>query len=301
MGLLQPIPVGTPFERVGIDILGPFRRSRNGKTVIVVATDYATRWAETEALSSGKALPVAKFMLEKIITRHGAPRHILSDRGQTFRSQLVHELLQCMGTTNQYTTSYHPSCNGLTERLNKTLADMLSKYTNTKQTDWDEYLPHVTFAYNSARQDTTKYSPFMLVYGREPILPTEANLMEPNDSQDAHKIREKALAVRNMAAENINKKRATDKVRYDEKHRHLEFKEGDLVKVFTPIRKVGRSEKLLLRWFGPYKIVRKIGEVDYEIQKGPTKSSKKEVVHVSRILPYNDPWTPEVVPVDDDE
>lgn len=136
----------------------------------------------------------------------------------------------------------------------------------------------------------------MLVYGREPILPTEANLMEVGNSQDARKIRERALAVRNIAADNINKRQTTDKTRYDEKHRHLQFEEGEQVKVFTPVRKVDRSEKLLLRWFGPYYIIRKVGEVDYEIQKGPTKKSKKEIVHVSRILPYNDPWTPEVVP-----
>lgn len=299
VGLLQPIEVGTPFERVGIDLLGPFRRSRSGKTMIIVATDYATRWVETEALSSGQAKPVAKFILEKIITRHGSPRYILSDQGKTFRSNLVRELLKCMGTCNQYTTAYHPSCNGLTERFNKTLANMLSMYTNEQQTDWDEYLSLVTFAYNTARQDTTQFSPFMLVYGREAIQPTEANLHEVCKSPDACAIRERALAVRSLAVENIKKKQGKDKKRYDSKHRYLEFKKGDQVKVFTPVRKVGRSEKLLLRWFGPYYIVEKKSQVDYLVQKGPTSRSKSEVVHVSRILPYHDPWTPVPVPKED--
>lgn len=120
---MQSIAVSTPFEKIGIDLLGPFRRSRNGKTVIVVATDYATRWAETKALLNGKAGPVAKFIVEQIITRHGAPRHILSDRGKTFQSELVSEVLKLSGITRQFTTAYHPSCNGLTERFNKTLAD----------------------------------------------------------------------------------------------------------------------------------------------------------------------------------
>lgn len=300
VGFLQPIPVGTPFQRVGIDILGPFRRSKGGKTVIIVATDYATRWAETKALVSGKAEPVARFILENIIARHGAPRYLLSDRGQTFRSELVRELTKSMGTVNQYTTAYHPSCNGLTERLNKTLADMLSMYTNTNQTDWDVILPLVTFAYNTARQETTKFSPFMLVYGREPILPTEANLMETNIATDSFKLREMALAVRCEAVKNIFLKQDIDKQRYDNKHRHLEFKEGDKVKVFTPIRKVGKSEKLLLRWFGPYFINKKIGEVNYEVRKGPSKAAKTDTIHISRILPYNDPWSPEVVPIEDD-
>jgi len=69
------------------------------------------------------------------------------------------------------------------------------------------------------------------------------------------------------------------------------------VKVFTPVRKVGKSEKLLLRWFGPYYIRRKMSGVDYEIQKGRSDKAKSEVVHVSRILPYYDPWTPECTPL----
>ncbi|KAF2890342.1 hypothetical protein ILUMI_15832 [Ignelater luminosus] len=107
-GLLQPIQVSLPFDRVGIDLLGPFRRSRNGNTMIVVATDYATRWAETKALPTGKARPVAKFLLDNILTRHGSPRYLLSDRGKTFQSEIVTELLKIMGVRSCFSTSYHP-------------------------------------------------------------------------------------------------------------------------------------------------------------------------------------------------
>ncbi|KAJ8979676.1 hypothetical protein NQ317_001076 [Molorchus minor] len=101
----------------------------------------------------------------------------------------------------------------------------------------------------------------MLVYGREPILLTEANLMESCRSADANQIRERSLAVRAEAVKNIQNKQEKDKRRYDEKHRHLEFQEGDLVKVFSSIRKVGRSEKLLLRWFGPYYVLKKTSDM----------------------------------------
>lgn len=291
-GCLQPIPVATPMEKIGIDLLGPFRKTNNGNTMIVVATDYATRWAETKALPNGTAKEVANFVCQNIITRHGAPKTILSDRGTTFRSELLGDLTKCMGIERSFTTAYHPQCNGLTERLNHTLADMLSMYTNTQQTNWDEYLDHVTFAYNTAKQDTTQYSPFMLLYAREPILPTEANLMASMNNSEAIKIREKALFVRNQAVENISKKQGAQKTRYDEKHRHIEYQEGDKVKIFTPTRKIGRSTKLLLRWYGPYVIKRKLNEVNYEVQKGLTKKAATDVVHVSRILPYHDPWTP---------
>jgi len=71
-----------------------------------------------------------------------------------------------MGVQSTFTTAYHPSCNGLTERLNKTLADMLSLYCNMEQTDWCSYLPFVTFAYNIAKQETTQFTPFELILSR---------------------------------------------------------------------------------------------------------------------------------------
>ncbi|KAK9753373.1 RNase H-like domain found in reverse transcriptase [Popillia japonica] len=206
-GLLQPIPVGSPFEMVGIDLLGPFRRSSKGKTFgktfIVVATDYATRWAEAKALTNGKAEGVAKFLLEQIICRHGvakflleqiicrhgAPKKLLSDRGAVFQSQLVTELLRLMGTTN-----------------------MISKYTSTSQKDWDECLPHVIFAYNTATQESTKYSPFELVYGREAVLPTQAELAVIPTTEYALKTREHILKIRAEAKLNIHQQQRKDKL-----------------------------------------------------------------------------------------
>jgi len=116
--LLQPIKVGRVFDQVGIDLLGPFRKSSQGKTTIIVVTDYASRYAITAALPIGKAGPVAKFLFK------------------VFQSEIVQKLQQIMGMRSIFTNAYHPSCNGLTERLNKTLADKLSLYCSSDQTDW---------------------------------------------------------------------------------------------------------------------------------------------------------------------
>lgn len=61
-------------------------------------------------------------------------------QGTNFRSEMVTELTKMMGTVSQFTTAYHPATNGLTERFNTTLANMLAMYTNTEHTDWDEYI-----------------------------------------------------------------------------------------------------------------------------------------------------------------
>ena len=134
-GNLQPIKVGLPFPKVGIDRLGPFTRSNQGRVIIVVATCYATRYVDTKALSSGKAGPVSKCIIENIILRHRCITTLVSDHGKTFQSELVQELLKFMGANSRFTTAYHPEYNGLTETFNKTFADMCAISTNTQQTD----------------------------------------------------------------------------------------------------------------------------------------------------------------------
>ncbi|KAK9679716.1 Integrase zinc binding domain [Popillia japonica] len=240
---------------------------------VLVATDYATRWVEAKAIPSGKAEPVAKFIVEQIICRHGSPKYLLSDRGTVFLSKMVTEVLQLLGTQSIFTTAYKPSTNGLTERFNKTLADMLSLYTSTSQKDWDAFLPHCVFAYNTTIQESTRFTPFKLVYGRDPVLPDEAQLLQEMftnygvQTQDTVlRIREQAQKniqhqqqrdkerydkkQREQAQKNIQRQQQRDKERYDKKHREVSFNIGDKVKVRTPLRQVGKSEKLLPKYFG---------------------------------------------------
>ncbi|GFW73446.1 transposon Ty3-I Gag-Pol polyprotein [Trichonephila clavipes] len=93
----------------------------------------------------------------EIVLKHGAPRVIITDRGAVFRSRLVSSLVDLCNIDHRFTTAYHPQTNGLTERFNKTLADMLSMYVDVEQKNWNEILPFVTFAYNTAKQETTGF------------------------------------------------------------------------------------------------------------------------------------------------
>ncbi|KAM7305530.1 DDE-type integrase/transposase/recombinase [Ixodes scapularis] len=127
-GLLQPIPAPTtPFQQVGMDLLGPFPTSTQGNRWIIVATDYLTRYAETKAPPSGTAVEVAKiFFFESILLRQSAPEVLITNRASSFMAQLTQEVLRLSHTSHRRTTAYHPQTNGLTERLNKTMADMIS-------------------------------------------------------------------------------------------------------------------------------------------------------------------------------
>ncbi|UYV68373.1 hypothetical protein LAZ67_5004125 [Cordylochernes scorpioides] len=131
-GLLQPIPPANfPFERIGIDFVGPLPSTKNRKKWIIVLTDYYTRYAETKAVSEATVKEVSKFIVEDIFLRHGAPQYLISDRGSQFTSNLMEEVMKMCKIKHCFTTSYHPQTNGLTERLNRTLINMLSMYVNS--------------------------------------------------------------------------------------------------------------------------------------------------------------------------
>ncbi|GFT85674.1 retrovirus-related Pol polyprotein from transposon 297 [Trichonephila clavipes] len=202
-GRLVPIPPATaPFHRIGIDLLGRFPKSAHGNKWIIVCTDYSTRYAITKALPTAEVDEIAKFLLEEIVLRHGAPRVIITDRGAVFRSRLVSSLVDLCNIDHRFTTAYHPQTNGLTERFNKTLADMLSMYVDVEQKNWDEILPFVTFAYNTAKQETTGFTPFYLLHGREAETTLDTMLpFCPNDFDDNNitKIAARAEESRQLA------------------------------------------------------------------------------------------------------
>jgi Integrase zinc binding domain len=289
-GLLQPIPVGAPFDMIGIDLLGPLKRSVNRHRFIVTATDYATKWAIARPIPSGGASDVATFIIDNVICAHSCPRMILSDRGSVFRGSLVSEIVKGMGVRSLYTTSYKPSTNGLDEKFNHTLATMLSFYVNSRHDNWCEYVSLCTFSYNVSIQATTKYTPFYLVYGREPTLPIDAG-MQPDlvmGADSAERVERLAEARKNVL-QVIKTEQAKQKARYDQGRRHVTYKAGQFVKVFFPLRKVGKVEKFMHRWLGPFKIVEKLSDLNYKINLKISKKWIVDTVHVSRMKPWYDP------------
>ena len=101
---------------------------------------------------------------------------MVTDCGKCFIADFTKEVMRLMEVDHRTTTPYHPQANGLVERLNHTLADMLSIYINKQHTNWDELLLYITFAYNSSRQESTRRSTFFLIYGREVRLSVDVTM-----------------------------------------------------------------------------------------------------------------------------
>ena len=93
---LTPIPVSGPFDRVGVDVVH-FPKSYDGNQNTVVFMDYLTKWPEVFPTSDQTALTIANLLVEKVISRHGVPVELLSDRGSAFLSHLLQEVCQFLG------------------------------------------------------------------------------------------------------------------------------------------------------------------------------------------------------------
>lgn len=284
-GLLQPIPPTTkPFERVAIDKLGPFLTSIDGNVHILVLTDYATRMAFARAVPNGTAEEAAKFLVEEIFLRHGAPKEILTDRGREFMNRLFAAVTATFGTKHQTTTAYHPRTNGLCERFNGTLAKMIAAYTKDHR-DWDRFLPHLLFAYNTSVHDVTGYSPYFLLHGIEPTLEVQRRLAGNGavDEQFTFENIMYAIKAREIAASHTIRSQEQAKERFDKHRREQTYTPGNLVWIRRIHRVLGKTEKLLPAYLGPFKIIAQTAANDYQVEDA---AGKTDVVNVERLKPY---------------
>ncbi|RWS23655.1 gag-pol fusion protein-like protein, partial [Leptotrombidium deliense] len=286
-GLCEPIVPNEPFMMVGIDFEGPLPITDNGNKYIIVLTDYATRYAETKATRTSTAAEVSEFLAVNVICRHGAPRQLLSDRGTAFLAEVVEKLLLCVGTEHLRTTAYHPQTNGLTERLNGKIIESMSMYVASNLRNWDKILPFITYAYNTSRQESTKYTPFELVYAREARLPMDnLNLRSTIGFTDGDSygdaVMKFAAETRKQAVQNLTVAQQKMKKRYDKKHKPVSYDEGQYVMVKFPT-----NHKLKHPWFGPFIVLRQVGCQVYEVASTKPRA-RVFPVNVQKMKPYNE-------------
>jgi len=257
---LTPIPVAGPFDRIGVDVI-QFPRSSSGNQYAIVFMDYLTKWPEVFPSPDQTAATIAKLLVEEIVSRHGVPSEVLSDRGKAFLSGLMSEVQGLLGTHRVNTTAYHPQTDGLVERFNRTLTTMLAKTTEQGGRDWDQHIPFVLFAYRASEQESTKESPFFLLYGRDPRLPVDAALC-PKQAQKQLSLKEYGVElVRKLgsawesARTCVKRAQKNQKAYYDRKSRNSNFMVGERVFLFKPAEKTGENRKLARPYHGPYRIV----------------------------------------------
>lgn len=176
---MKTVLATAPFQKVAADILELPVTSRANRYVLVVQ-DYFSKYVHLYAIPDQKATSVAKCLFENCVCEHGVPEVLHTDQGRQIESDLVKHLCQMLGVHKIRTSPYHPQCDCIVERFNRTLIDQLAKVLQQQQGEWDGYLSQVALAYNTSRHSSTGFTPFFLIHGRELRHNMQTNLLLPN-------------------------------------------------------------------------------------------------------------------------
>jgi ribonuclease HI len=257
-GLLHSIPISRVFEHVHLDIVGPTISSTvRGNRYIITATDAFSKYAFAKPCQSVKTHDLVKFVEEAIISMHGKPELIITDRGTQFTSSEWDRSMKEMKLEHQLTSSYHPQSNGIDERLNGTLVRILKAYVNEFQEDWDEKLKWALYVYNTTNHSSTGFSPYHILHGLEPRSPFNEHLSVESDHNTIGQIRQ---IIRQTALEYNKRAQEAQKREYDKRRTSIELQPGQLVWVREHACPTDLSRKFYPKWSGPCVIVKVIGE-----------------------------------------
>jgi hypothetical protein len=239
---------------------------------------------------SDDASHVADLFFREIVRLHGVPRTIVSDRDVKFMSYFWKTLWGKLGTKLLFSTTCHPQTDGQTEVVNRTLSMLLRTMIKKSIKEWEDYLPHVEFAYNRAVHSTTQMCPFEVVYGFKPITPLDM-LPLPSHHRSNMEASKRADYVKKMhlkVKEEIERKGKMFADRANKRRKKLLFEPGDLVWVHYrkdrfPDR---RKSKLMPRGDGPFKVLEKINDNAYKIELPGDDYAVSSTFNVADLSPF---------------
>ena len=280
-----------PMDLVCMDFLS-LEMSSGGYEHILVITDHFTRYAQAIPSRNQTAKTTAKLLFDNFVCHYGFPARLHSDQGRNFESQVIKELCAIANVDKTRTTPYHPMGNGMPERFNQTLLNMLGTLEEDKKSDWKTYVPPLVHAYNSTRHETTGFSPHYLMFGRHPRLAVDAFLgIKPgNESSDKSKyvsnLKKRLDFAYRTASKEARRQSRRHKTIYDLRVRESQLLPGDRVLV----RNVGLKgkNKLADKWEKEvYLVVEQPNkDIPVFVVKREHGRSTRKLLHRNLLLPF---------------
>ena len=288
---LCPITATKPLELVHMDYLQLEPSKGNVENVLVI-TDHYTRFAQAYPSKTQTAQATAKLLWDHFIVHYGFPEKFFSDQGRNFVSELIQDLCKIAGVDKIKTTPYHPMSNGQCERFNKTLCDMLGTLSVEDKADWKSHISAMTHAYNCTQNASTGYSPYYLMFGRQPRLPLDVrfglfrNLSSSTFSKSKYidRLKKRLDFAYEKANQSQIKESQRQKTRYDKKTKNIFLEKGDLVLVRIVAHK-GRH-KIQNKWEDEEYVIIDHPDPSIPVYKvKPVSGGKERILHRNLLLP----------------
>lgn len=266
----------SPWETVSSDLIGPLTRSSLGNKYLLVFQDRFTKWIEVQPLRNATARTVIQGLRKQIIYRYGTPKTIVSDNGAQYSNRLFKKMTTAFGIHHRFTPPYSPQNNPV-ERANKVIGTIIAQLAKGDQKKWDAWLLEMVFALNSAKHESTGFTPAMLNFGRELLPPKSVRAgvdpeRHPDEEESPHEYREhmrKLEDVISIARTNLEKAFIKQSHHYNMRRRAYQPRVGNLVyrreHVLSDTSK-GFMANLAPKFAGPFRIARVESPVIVEIR-----------------------------------
>ncbi|KAK1602293.1 hypothetical protein QYE76_008142 [Lolium multiflorum] len=287
-GKLQPLPIPEwKWEEIGMDFITGLPMTNKKKDMIWVIVDRLTKSAHFLAVNQqDKGEKLIDLYIKEIVSKHGVPKKIVSDRGSVFTSAFWKQLHEALGSKLDYSTAYHPQTGGQTERTNQILEDMLRACALDFGGSWEEHLPLAEFSYNNSYQSSIKMAPFEALYGRKcrsPICWYEAGASKEFNPDY---VKEKQQII-DIIRDRLKIAQSRQKSYADQKRRTWEPQVGDMVYLkvspMKGLQRFGVKGKLSPRYIGPFKILSQNRGLAFELDLPGRLAQVHNVFHVSQL------------------
>ena len=287
-GLLQQPEIPEwKWENITMDFITKLPRTSRGHDAIWVIVDRLTKSAHFLAIREDYSMEkLARLYMDEIVSRHGVPVSIISDRDARFTSRFWKTMQGALGTRLDMSTAYHPQTDGQSERTIQTLEDMLRACVIDFGGNWDTHLPLAEFSYNNSYHASAKCAPFEALYGRKcrsPVLWAEVGDTRLIGPEIVQETTDKVVMVK----ERLKAARNRQKSYADNRRKPLEFQVGDkvLLKVspWKGVMHFRKKGKLAPRYVGPFLILERVGPIAYRLELPDELSGVHDTFHVSNL------------------
>ncbi|KAL8147994.1 hypothetical protein AgCh_005357 [Apium graveolens] len=278
------------WEEIAMDFVVGLPKTRANHDTIWVIIDRLTKLACFLPINERYSLErLVKLYLDEIVTKHGVPISIVSDRDPRFNSRFWTKFQECLGTKLNMSTAYHPQTDGQSERTIQTIEDMLRVCVLDFKGNWDEHLPLIEFSYNNSYHASIGMPPYEALYGqkcRSPLYWNEVGEKKVLGPELVQQTRDAIVLIRKRLEAAQDRQR-----KYADLHRKdMDFEIGALVLLkvspWKGLVRFGQKGKLSPRFIGPFEVLKKVGKVAYEIALPPQWQHIHNVFHVSMLKPY---------------